>query len=68
MAVERTIEVKGMTCEGCENAVRNALSRLDGVLDARADHTAGRVTVELDDTRVTEEQVKERIRAAGYEA
>lgn len=44
----RSLRVEGMTCNGCENAVSNALKRVDGVREARADHHTGRVEVELD--------------------
>ena len=47
----RSLRVEGMTCNGCENAVSNALKRVDGVREARADHHTGRVEVELDRDR-----------------
>jgi copper chaperone CopZ len=68
MAVEKTLEVEGMTCTGCENTLRRSLRRLDGVILANPDHRAGEVTVRFDDARVSEEEIKARIRAAGYEA
>lgn len=44
----RSLRIEGMTCNGCENAVSNALKRVEGVREARADHHTGRVEVELD--------------------
>lgn len=55
-----------MSCSGCENRVKAALSRIEGVIKTEADHRSGRVDVRADAARVTEEDVKERIRAAGY--
>jgi copper chaperone len=40
-----TILVKGMTCGGCENALKRALATVDGVESVEADHTTGRVVV-----------------------
>lgn len=67
MAVEMTLEVEGMDCSGCANRLGTALGRLDGVVKAKADHRAGQVDVRLDPDRVSEDQIKERIRAAGFD-
>lgn len=42
---ETVLQVSGMTCDGCERSIVNALRRLDGVEQARADHKTGRVSV-----------------------
>lgn len=67
MVEERTIGVAGMTCTGCEESIQKALGRLDGVEDARADHEQGEVAVRYDSGRVTDADIEERIRAAGYD-
>lgn len=67
MATEKTVEVRGMDCTGCENRVKTALTRLEGVIKADADHKEGRVGIRFDPQRITEEEIKERITAAGYE-
>ncbi len=67
MVVDRVIEVQGMTCEGCEQAIRGALGRLDGIVEASPDHRAGRVRVRYDAERVSEGAIKQRIRLAGYD-
>lgn len=67
MAVNRTFEVRGMDCTGCEAVVGRALERLDGVITVRADQGADRVDVRFDPARVSDEQIRERIREAGYE-
>lgn len=67
MATESSLEVRGMDCSGCENRVKTAVTRLEGVIKADADHNAGRVEVRFDHDRVSEDDIKERIRAAGYE-
>jgi copper chaperone len=40
-----TFAVTGMTCAHCERSVQEELVELTGVLEARADHTTGRVAV-----------------------
>ncbi|MGH2555544.1 MAG: heavy-metal-associated domain-containing protein [Actinomycetota bacterium] len=67
MATEKTLDVQGMDCTGCENRVQTALKRLEGVIKANADHRTGRVKVRFDEAHLSEEDVKERIRAGGYE-
>jgi copper chaperone len=61
-----TLQVNGMTCGGCENAVKRALARLDGVLDVAASHQEGRVVVTFDAGSVGPDAIRQRIRAAGY--
>lgn len=67
MAIDKTLDVHGMTCGGCENAVRNALTRLDGVIKVEPDHAGDRVALRFDEGRVSEDEIKERIRLAGYD-
>lgn len=67
MATEKVLEVHGMTCGGCENRVKTALTRLEGVSKADADHRAERVGVRFDSARVSEDEIRERIRETGYE-
>ena len=61
-----TFHVTGMTCGGCENAVKRALSRLEGVLDVTPSHQESRVVVTFDPGTVGADAIRQRIRAAGY--
>ena len=63
---EMKIHVTGMTCGGCENAVKRSLKMLDGVKDVSASHTAESVGVTFDDGKVTPSAIKERIESLGY--
>jgi len=58
--------VTGMTCGGCENAVRRALTRLPGVGDVTASHADERVAVTFDPATVTTDEVRAKIAAIGY--
>lgn len=66
MAIETTFKVP-MHCGGCENAVRTALQRTEGVIRATADHRRDEVKLRFDPERLSEEQIRERIRVAGFE-
>ena len=60
-----TLGVKGMMCEHCEATVKKALEELPFVAAATADHTAGKVTVELQGA-FDLAAVKQAIKAKGY--
>lgn len=62
------IAVKGMHCTGCECTLEVALTRLDGVREAKADRAAERVTVHYDPEQLDEQTLREHIELCGYEA
>ena len=64
--VEVTIPVHGMTCEGCENAVKKSISSLEGIGEVTASHTDSIATVKYDKTAVTKEKIELKIAEAGY--
>jgi len=60
------IHVDGMTCDGCERSVANAIGRLEGVERVTADHVSGKVVI--DGARPpSSEQLKTAVEDAGYE-
>jgi copper chaperone CopZ len=61
------LTVTGMTCGGCENAVKRAVSKLPGVETVTADHHAGLVGVEYDPSQVTAQVIRSEIEAVGYD-
>jgi copper chaperone CopZ len=60
------LTVTGMTCGGCENAVKSALRQIEGVEDVTASHTANQVGVRYDVAKVTPTVLRERIESLGY--
>lgn len=62
------LNIEGMTCTGCENAVQKTLDEFEGVYASKADHEKGIAVVELDSTKVDITKVKEAIIELGYEA
>lgn len=59
------ISVEGMTCEICEHHVENALKKIKGVVEAKADHTTGKVKMTCS-AAPDEETVKKAISEADY--
>lgn len=66
MPQDLTLTVDGMTCGGCENAVRRALGALPGIQSVQASHVEHRVTVSYEPTLVTPDAVTTRIEKLGY--
>ncbi len=62
------LNIEGMTCTGCENAVQKTLNEFEGVFASKADHEKGIATVEIDSTKVDITKVKEAIIELGYTA
>lgn len=62
------MQVTGMTCGGCENAVKRAVARLAGVSNVTASHADNQVTVEYDGTLVDRRKIAAAITTAGYTA
>ena len=60
------LNVTGMTCGGCENAVRRVVSSIDGVASVQASHQANRVTVEYDAAKADRAAIAQAIQNAGY--
>jgi copper chaperone len=59
-----TIPIAGMSCGGCVNSVRNALSTIPGVADAQV--KVGEATVKYDPTITNPEALRGVITRAGY--
>jgi copper chaperone CopZ len=68
VAAVKTIElhVTGMTCEGCENTVMEAVNGLEGVTASKASHLDELTSVSFDTTLVSIEKISETINELGY--
>ncbi len=62
-----TLNVTGMSCEGCANSVRSALSRVEGVHNAEVSLEEKKAVVALEDG-VRAADLLDAVEAAGYEA
>ncbi len=63
---EITLQVEGMTCVGCENAVINRVAGINGVESVEASHTAKQATIVYDKTKTNPEAIAQTIEDVGY--
>lgn len=61
-------DVQGMNCNSCVERVQKAIRQLPGIVSIQVDLPSGGVAVEHEPEKVTPEQVREQIVAAGYAA
>ncbi|MDP8927979.1 MAG: heavy-metal-associated domain-containing protein [Actinomycetota bacterium] len=66
MATETTLRVTGMDCSHCAQRLGSALERAEGVIRAEVD-PAGTANVRYDEQRLSEADLAERVRAAGFD-
>jgi copper chaperone CopZ len=64
---ELKLHVKGMTCEGCENAIIRSLDRIEGVYESDASHKDELVVIKYDPTTVELDHLTNAITRVGYE-
>lgn len=62
----KQIAVDGMSCDGCEQNVENALQRVEGVTRSDADHDVDTVEVVVEDG-VSDADIRAAIEGAGYD-
>lgn len=59
-------KIKGMTCTGCEEHVKHAVSGLNGVLETTASHKNANAQVKFDASLVDVNKITEAINSTGY--
>lgn len=63
----KVLNVEGMSCSHCENAVKKSVGALNGVDNVIVDLKGKKVTVEYDADKVTVDIIKETIEDQGYD-
>ena len=63
----KTVHVNGMMCENCKKHVEKALNGIEGVSNVNVDLGKKIATLEVVDSSVTDETIKQAIIDAGYE-
>lgn len=66
VAEGRELEVRGMTCVGCENRITGALAGVAGVASVTADHETGRVLVSGVPAVAADADMRRAIEGLGY--
>lgn len=61
------IHIKGMTCMGCVNSIKNVLEKISGVKSADVSLEDAQVTIEFDAAITGIGQFKQVIEDAGFE-
>ena len=64
--VEVTINVDGMTCEGCENAIKAGVESLDGIASVESSHEEGWTKVKYDKAVTSAADIEGKITDTGY--
>ncbi len=62
-----TLNVKGMSCGHCVNAVEGSVGKLAGVAEVKVNLGNGTVDVEFNNSEVTIDQIKDTIDDQGYD-
>lgn len=61
------VKVKGMTCMGCVNSVKNVLEKIPGVSSSEVSLEQGQVKIQYDAAMTGTAQFKSTIEEAGFE-
>lgn len=64
--VEVTINVDGMTCDGCEKAIKAGVESLDGIASVESSHEEGWTKVKYDKSLTNVEAIEGKITDTGY--
>ena len=62
-----SLNVSGMSCQGCEERIGRALRRMAGISAVEADHRSGAVRVMFDPARTSDATIRAAIERAGYQ-
>lgn len=59
-------DVKGMTCEACEEHVKHAVNELDGIVNSEASFETAKAKVKFDTSKTSKVEIEKAINATGY--
>ena len=64
--VEVVLNVEGMTCDGCENAIKAGVETLDGIAEVESSHEEAWTKVKYDASVTSAEEISGKITDTGY--
>ncbi len=64
--VEVTLDVEGMTCDGCENTIKMGVESLEGIASVESSHEEGWTKVKYDKSTTSLEEIEGKITDTGY--
>ena len=59
------LKIKGMHCKSCKMLIEDALEDLG--VKSNVDNEKGTATIEFDESKITEEKIKDAIKKEGYQ-
>lgn len=66
--IKKTFKVPDMSCTNCAMKLESLEDTLDGVKEINASYHKLQMTVEYDETRLTDEQIIAAVKKKGYQA
>jgi copper chaperone CopZ len=66
--IKKTFRVPDMSCTNCAMKLESLEDTLDGVREINASYHKLQMTVEYDETRLTDEQIIAAVKKKGYQA
>jgi len=64
---EITVDVKGMTCTGCEQHIEHAVGQLEGVNSVTASYDSGTAIINFSPSLVSDKSIVDAINGTGYQ-
>lgn len=64
--MKTTLRSNDLSCPSCVAKIESALSRIDGINDAKVHFNSGRIVVDFDESTVDVERLQGIIRRIGY--
>jgi copper chaperone CopZ len=66
--IKKTFKVPDMTCTNCAMKLESLEDTLDGVKEINASYHKLQMTIEYDESRLTDEQIIQAVKKKGYQA
>lgn len=61
-----TIYVENLKCGGCANTIKKTISKIDGVQRVEIDNEESRIDIELDNSNIQLDLIKQKLKNIGY--
>lgn len=62
------LKIEGMHCTGCSSRLEKVLNNIEGVEKAKVSFEGKEATINYDDEKISEEQIRSEIEEAGFKA
>lgn len=62
----KTYIIEGMTCSACANRIERVVKKLEGIENANVNFATEKLTVEMEERKIKEDEIKAAVEKAGY--